>query len=720
MRLRVGVVLCLFAVLWGMGCRKPLTPVVDTNMAPETWITAAPMDSITIRDPQGRPVPGDRNPRKIPVRFHVYWAGADQDGVVAGFFYAVTETTLLDPGSNGLPPVPGPKPRDYHFTTATDTTFIFNVTEDFPDREHAFFIYAVDNKGKADPTPARFLFTAIDNYPPKPRFVMPSAKPGFQFGYARAVGYVVPYAPNLPKTTVPDTVYFNDVNSAVLPPRDTCAANARLDFQWIAELGIIGNDVKRYCYKLDEPEYICGDSSLHAVSYNSGLPGEAPLSVGTKVFHLRATDIAGGGADSTRRVYMNYAPDSWFSGPDVNDPRFVQIRENSTGDIRYIDLTGTPLSSWPGLPGTQMSSDSFTVMPVDRPERRTFFEIWNNRLYAHAEGDTVHMNSWAVFYSGGYDKDSKYRVKVDPLDPALPADTTSTPVLNKRPENGSPIGFRSQLTVREDPFGSTVPFTASGLAPVFLPASVSRLTTIGAYWPLQLSGRAFITTRAEDGDGGVDASVGNPADPVLRGEAGTATPLEQEARHKVIAFYVNKAPFLQSCDPNFIPADPSCPSAPAPTEFHGKQWSLNLMANDVDPFDPNQREGQPVGIPTAGKPLRYKIYVIGQDLVGNTRTWEYHQDGNIRSDLAFFNTFNVTLDLNTKVLTANTSVLGYSSAGDSLATGNVILRVELCDCRECELREGQGVCITRDFPVTYSATLVEDADMSSLRRGRAR
>jgi len=720
MRLRVGVVLCLFAVIGGTGCRKPLTPVVDKNLAPETWITAAPMDSITLRDPQGRPIPGDKSPSRIPVRFHVYWAGADQDGVVAGFYWAVTETTLLDPGSGGLPPVPGPKPRDYHFTTATDTTFIFNVTQDHPDREHAFFIYAVDNQGKADPTPARFQFTAIDHFPPIPVFYLPDAAPGFKIGYARGVGFVVPYAPHQPKTTVPDTAYFRDVSSAVLPARDTCAANARLDFRWFAQLGIPGNDVKRYCYKLDEPDYICGDSSLHSVSYNTGLPGDPPLAVGTKVFHLRAIDVAGGGADSSRRVYMNYVPDSWFSGPDVNDPRFTQVRESSTGDLRYIDLSGVNLSSWPGLPGTLMSPDSFTVMPVDRPERPTFFEIWNNRIYAHAEGDTVHLNSWAVFYSGGYDKDSKYRVKVDPLDPALPADTASAPVVDPRPENGSPIGFRSQLTIREDPFGSTVPFTASGLAPVFLPASVSRLTTIGAYWPLQISGRAFITTRAEDGDGGVDVSVSNPADPVLRQEAGTATPQELAVRHKILAFYVNKAPYFLSCDPNFIPADPGCPSAPAPTTFHGKQWALNLLANDVDPYDPNQREGHPVGIPTQGKPLRYKISVIGQDLVGNTRVWEYHQDGNIHSDPTFFNTFNVTLDLNTKVLTPNASVLGFSAAGDSLATGAVTVRVQLCDCRECELREGQGVCITKDFPATYSSTLVEEADASSLRRGRGR
>src|SRR5262245_24369975 len=89
--------LFFFAVLLAIGCRKPLTPVIDRNLPPETWITAAPQDTITIRDPQGggAPLPGDI--RSISFRFHLYWAGADQDGQVAGFYYAVVETLPIPP-----------------------------------------------------------------------------------------------------------------------------------------------------------------------------------------------------------------------------------------------------------------------------------------------------------------------------------------------------------------------------------------------------------------------------------------------------------------------------------------------------------------------------------------------------------------------------------------------------------------------------------------------
>jgi hypothetical protein len=170
MRWRVGVVCCLVAAYLGTGCREPLTPNIDRNQAPETWITAAPFDTITIRDEFGRPI-GTPTPGTIPVRFHVYWAGSDNDGSISGFYWAVVETLPRPQEGEVCPPqLPGPKPRDYHFTTKTDSFFVFTVAEDVPDRQHAFFVYSVDNQGKPDPTPARFIFNAQDRFPPIPVF----------------------------------------------------------------------------------------------------------------------------------------------------------------------------------------------------------------------------------------------------------------------------------------------------------------------------------------------------------------------------------------------------------------------------------------------------------------------------------------------------------------------------------------------------------------------
>src|SRR5262245_2996741 len=115
MRLRVGAVVCLFLAIWGAGCRKSLAPTLD-NQAPETWIVAAPQDTITGHDPSNvpiKPVVG-----RIPVRFHLYWAGADKDGEVVGFYFAVVETLPVPPeGQISVPALPGPKARDYQYTT---------------------------------------------------------------------------------------------------------------------------------------------------------------------------------------------------------------------------------------------------------------------------------------------------------------------------------------------------------------------------------------------------------------------------------------------------------------------------------------------------------------------------------------------------------------------------------------------------------------------------
>src|SRR5262245_53974448 len=119
MRLRAGLVLSFFAIILAVGCRKPLAPNVDTNKPPETWITAAPQDTISYRDPNGQPRTTPIG--TIPVRFHMYWAGSDQDGAVAGFYYAVVETIPVPPPGLSLPSLPGPKPRDYRFTAKTDS-----------------------------------------------------------------------------------------------------------------------------------------------------------------------------------------------------------------------------------------------------------------------------------------------------------------------------------------------------------------------------------------------------------------------------------------------------------------------------------------------------------------------------------------------------------------------------------------------------------------------
>jgi hypothetical protein len=672
-----------------------MTPNADLNQPPETWITAAPMDTITEKDPQGRPLPIDPGNHRIPVRFHLYWAGSDIDGAIAGYYYAVTETTATpEPGSSDVPPLPGPKPQDYRYTTKSDTTFIFNVTEGAPDRQHAFFIYAVDNQGKPDPTPARFAFIAVDRFPPIP-----------MFDWSYALGTIWVPQPGGGVAPVPDYKPISDISDPrKVQARDTCSANASLHFKWHANLGVAGSFVAKYCYKLDDPIFTCGPSTVDSVVYNA--PGMPALSPGTKVFTLRAVDGAGGARDSTRRVYMNYAPDTWWWGPDLNDPQLTQVRDQ-IGDIRYVDLTNTSLGSWPGL--SPMSVDSFKVLPFDRAKRRTFFEIWNHRLYAHAEGDTVHMNSWVVFFNGGYDKDSKYKVHVNPVDPGVPppGQIVNYPVLIPAAENGSPVAFRSVVKIKTDPGGSPSDFAQSFPYPIFDPSSVFRSPRIAGYWPMYASGKAYALARAEDGDGLFEYRIDDPrrwADDV---DNGSGSPEENLYRDRILTFYVNKSPFFRYGLAGFRPDT----TGAANNVFSGHVLDINLPADDVDPYpaDPSKKPQQ-IGVPANDndKVLRYKLTVFGTNTSGRDTSWVYTPSG-VTGAPPYWYSFP-------SPPTNPVQLPPYFAAGP------IRIRVELCDCVDCEHTNGEGRCITRDFDATLSSNPQPSIEhvSPSADRGKAR
>jgi hypothetical protein len=637
----------------GFGCRKPLTPNVDRNQAPETWITAAPFDSLTQKDENGIPIIPDLTHFTIPVRFHMYWAGADRDGAIAGYFFAVTETTLFtvtpDGGNGGPPDLPGPKPSDYHFTTRTDTTFIFSVSEQNPTRAHGFYIYAVDNQGKVDPTPAQFRFFATDRFPPRPVIVEANLSPG---------GGVTPEV---------RSYFVSDTFNANTLPRDTVPAGSRLDFKWIGQITLAGTYVTKYRYKLDEPSFVTVDSSVHSVSYNTGEPGSAPLSVGQKIFTLRALDQAGGAGETTRRFIVNFSPDTWWAGPDPN-----LFPPTPGGEGRSVVGFG-------GVPGTLLSPDSLIQRPSQRPNRRTFFEIYKDRLYVRSENDTVHLNSIIGFFNGGYDKDSRYLVRADTTDPDLPRDGNGNvlygPVLQPAGVIGSPIGFRSRVLMRTDPTGR-FETPQSGLYPIFEPVSVFRSLKIGNYIRMFKSGRAYAIASAEDGDGALDRTILFPIELADRVDRNAGTAYEEILREKVLTFYVNKSPALIDTlngapNPAFRPAE----GATITTRL----WNFNLPGTDIDPFE----AGAPAGGPQTSLVLRWKVSIAGKSAYTGADTTVTYKPS-IGSESPYFFAPQFT----------------WNPVG--LAAGQVIVYVELCDCRDCESSAGSGRCIIEAYHVNYN------------------
>lgn len=664
MRLRVGAVLCLFLAMYGSGCRKAAAPVLD-NVAPETWIVAAPQDTITTRDDLNVPVrPGIS---RIPVRFHLYWAGADRDGQVAGYYFAVVET-LPVPADGGLvvPSLPGPKARDYQFTQKSDSIFVFRAAEEVSERQHAFYIYAVDNKGRPDPTPARFIFSSYDRFPPLA-----------VIDELRAVGTVYQLLPGGSVQAVSRSYAVTDsfeISESHPAPRDTVPSNAVLTVRWHGETVSPNTYVTGYRYKLDEPSFNVADSSVRNATYNTGV-GLDKVAPGQKIFTLRALGISGWRGESTRWFQMNFAPDTWFAGPDPNDP--------AAGWQTYLDGNGRrywfinrDLTGWTSaIANTSISPDSLNVLPASRAERKTFMEIYNNRIWLRQEGDTVNMNSWLIFPSGGFDRDSPYRVQVKAdYNPAL----NGLPVTTPGPANGSPIGFRIQVNIKEGTKSSNRVDQPSETTtyPVMDRDSYSINPTINGYWGVTSAGKAYALVRAQDGDGAVDRRVdqrpGGAAGIVDRVDAGLGSPEDISLRSKILTFFVDRAPSLnRAAGSNFVPATNA-----AITNRTITSW--NMPATDVDQYDPNNAsQNKPGATPGYGAILRRKLAILGK-LAGSGGT----------KDTCYVvpNAF----------LAANN--IGFRIP-DYIATGNITLRVRLCDCLECDDLDWPAAC-GRDVNVT--------------------
>ncbi|MGH2649746.1 MAG: hypothetical protein ACRDHK_00855 [Actinomycetota bacterium] len=656
------------------GCRKPLAPNIDRNKAPETWITAAPFDTTTVDRNGPRTQPGT-----IPIRFHVYWAGSDEDGSVAGFYWAVVETLPIPPpGSTALPPLPGPRASDYHYTTRPDSVFIFTVAEDIPDRQHAFFIYSVDDKGKADPTPARFIFNALASQRslPIPVFDQATARGSVYFFDAGGVL-------RSETRTFPLTDNRRGFGGA---PRETIPSGSRVTFRFRGEVALPGTVVKGFRYKLEESELqpTDPDSLFHGNFLEFGVPAAeadplrqgrdtVAVSTGTRVFQLRAVNQANGSQDSVRRFELNFSPDTWLAGPDP-DVTGSPWRTNAKGE-KFALLVGGRLPPG-GLPGTLLYRDSVEILPVNRVPRRTFLEIYRDTVFIRREFDTVHKGAWVVFHNGGFDRDSPYSVKVldgiKNLQPSFP----DGPVLRKDRQNGSPIGFRSIVYTYltkgvpggpgAEPVSGSVSFTAeSRLYPFFDPTQVLDFQRIGGYHPVTRSGRAYSLQRAEDGDGARDRRVLDAQQ--VAESSGPLRPL-------VLVFEVNFPPVLKTGDASFRPRVSRLDTLRAPF------WNLELPADDVDPFLGNTAGG-PVGAPT----LRFRFKITGLDVNGAPLVYYDPPRNGLQQTYV------------------NTGSQVNLLAPSDLATGPATLTIELCDCSFCELEAGEGRCISRDIEVYHVA-----------------
>jgi hypothetical protein len=559
--------------------------------------------------------------------------------------------------------------------------FIFTASEDVNERQHAFFIYAVDDKGRPDPTPARFVFSSYDRFPPTA-----------VIDECSATGKEYQLLPNGTVQAIQKTYFVTDFfeNSNAHPfPRDTVMSNAQLHMRWHGVPTIPTTIVTGYRYKLDEPDFNAVDSSVHEISYNTGV-GLDHVTTGRKLFTLRSVGQSGWRGEATRWFQMNFAPDTWFAGADPNDPLGNWSTQPPPNGGRYRDFGSSRWDvAFNGVRGSMLSADSALDLPAARPQRRTFFEAYNQRLWLRQEGDTVHMNSWLIFPGGGFDRDSPYTVRSNMV--IFGDSLRQYPVLTPAEPNGSPIGFRVRVQVKDASGGVTVP-SETQTYPVVDPASSLDLRQINGYWGLTTTaGKAYAVLRAEDGNGTVDERLehqpGGAVGVADRVDDNGGTSFDRALRSKVLTFYVNHAPVLSRNRPEFYPRAGAVIKRDVGSPLGSPAFAL--PATDDDWFDPGLR-GTVGGTPTKYPAiLRWKLAILGKLAGCDT------------CDTCFFDALEFT------------HATGISFTIPSwIAAGEITVRVRLCDCTECDVlpgdsncpfrgREtapGEGTCVETDIP----------------------
>lgn len=132
--LRLGLLLFFPILVLLSSCEKDETP--KANQPPETKISLHTIN----REGENR----------LPSTVTLKWSGSDGDGYVKGY-------EISFDGKN------------WHYTTSTDSTFEFRITEQSQFEDIDFSVRAIDNEGKKDPEPAN-LTVPIKNTPPEARF----------------------------------------------------------------------------------------------------------------------------------------------------------------------------------------------------------------------------------------------------------------------------------------------------------------------------------------------------------------------------------------------------------------------------------------------------------------------------------------------------------------------------------------------------------------------
>jgi hypothetical protein len=259
---------------------------------------------------------------------------------------------------------------------------------------------------------------------------------------------------------------------------------------------------------------------------------------------LRAPERLGGGAVPVL-FRVNFDPNMWWAGPDP-----AAFPPASDGDGHAVDVQSwtsfRTSPAWPPDGRAYFGPDSLAFLPrsrrpvADNFDRRTFYEIYGDRIYARSENDTVHLGAWVVFATGGYDPDSPYTVPLSPTAPTLPPGFASRPdlypVLDATGLQGSTSGFR--LRVQTVFNGGVTQPTETTAYPNFDVASVFYYPALAGYWRVDFAGKCYAVAVPVDGNGAVGRTQEDLIQLADRVDAGGGTSADRILRRRVLTFFV--------------------------------------------------------------------------------------------------------------------------------------------------------------------------------------
>lgn len=230
----------LVATLCLTGCRKQEKVALDTNLAPDTRLASAP-------GPYSQ----------ANYRVHIYWDGVDPDGYVAAYYFAWDDTLA----------------SQWVYTTKTDSMFKAVIDTAGETRRHTFYVRAVDNEGKRDPSPARVRFDAWTE---------------------------VPVVDSLRRIDGPEDPDGSNYNPGY---KDTVLMGSPCSFAWTGWDPDGLGEQPLFSYRLDSNPFNAFSDAKSATMQN--------ISSGTHFFYVKAEDETGAESyPENYRFVMNYSPDS--------------------------------------------------------------------------------------------------------------------------------------------------------------------------------------------------------------------------------------------------------------------------------------------------------------------------------------------------------------------------------------------------------------------------